>query len=113
MLELPAAAKAEGGFAQGLKLEVLPTVDANGYTISFTVIIKRDGKQLNETRGIVWDAQTVMVGGLELPGAAAKPGAKPPRLLLFLTPTIVDAAGNRIHEPTNEPPFVPAPPSKK
>lgn len=131
VIELPAAAKAEGGSAPGLKLEVLPSVDANGYTISFTVIVTRDGKQLLESRGIVWDAQTVMLGfpgamggatnrvpvlgDLPLAGRLLQPPTAtntPGRFLLFLTPTLVDPAGNRIHAPANEPPFAPAAPAQ-
>ncbi|MEQ2008048.1 MAG: M56 family metallopeptidase [Limisphaerales bacterium] len=108
VLELPAAAKAGGGVAQGLKLEVVPTVDANGYTIGCWLIVTRDGKQVLESKFIVWDAQTVMLGFSEPVAANAQSGAKPPRLLLFLTPTLVDPAGNRIHAPTDEMPFTPA-----
>jgi hypothetical protein len=112
VVELPAAAKAAGVFAKGLKLEVIPSVEADGYTIGFTVKVSRDGKQVLESRATVWDAQTLMLGGLELPGAAAKPGAKPPRLMLFLTPTIVEPSGHRVHT-DDLMPFAPAAPAKK
>ena len=86
-------------------------MDANGYTISFTVIVTRDGKQILEKQFAVWDAQTVMLGFPDAP-AAAQPGVKTPRLMLFLTPTIVHPAGHRVHTDA-EMPFIPAAPAKK
>ncbi|MEN9574249.1 MAG: hypothetical protein RL514_2104 [Verrucomicrobiota bacterium] len=107
VIELPAAAKAKGGLAQVLKLEVLPTVAADGYTLNLAAIMSRDGKAGWVSQCVVWDAQTMMVGFPNAPEAAQR-GANTRRIILFLTPTIVDAAGNRIHAPTDEPPFAPA-----
>ncbi len=72
---------------------------------------------------IVKDGQTVvMAGGSEqflanpkrntpLPKGAKIPGdLKTTSLLIFVTPTLVDAAGNRIHKPEEIPPGVPAQP---
>ncbi|KAF0172204.1 MAG: peptidase M56 BlaR1, partial [Limisphaerales bacterium] len=106
VLELPADTKAGGGFAQGLKLEVLPSVAADGYTLSLTLIVSRDGKAISVSQCVAWDGQTVMLGGLELPGAAVKSGAKSPRVVLFLTPTIVNPTGHRVHT-DEEMPFAP------
>lgn len=105
-LEFPAAAKAEGGFAQGLKLEVLPSVDADGYTLRMKIMVTREGKKVFESNCAVWDAQTVMLGFPEAP-AGGKSGAKPQQLMLFLTPTLIEPSGHRVH--TDEVmPFAPA-----
>jgi len=72
---------------------------------------------------IVWDGQTVVLaGGSEqflanpkrnapLPKGTKIPGdLKTTSLLIFVTPTLVDPAGNRIHKPEDIPPRIPAQP---
>ncbi len=111
VIELPADAKAKGGVAQGVQLELMPTVAADGYTINLSVIMSREGKAISMSQCVVWDGQTVMLGFPDAP-VAGQPGAKPPRLLLFLTPTIVGPTGQRVHTDA-EMPFIPAAPAKK
>ncbi|MBI5799487.1 MAG: polysaccharide biosynthesis/export family protein [Verrucomicrobia bacterium] len=131
VIELPAAAKAEGSAAQGLKLEVMPTVAADGYTLNLTLIVSRDGKAISVSQCVMWDAQTVMLGfpgvteettsrvpvlgDLPLVGRLFHPTTTtnaPARILLFLTPTLVHPDGNRVHT-DEELPFTPAAPAKK
>ncbi len=111
VIELPADAKAKGGVAQGVQLELMPTVAADGYTINLSVIMSRAGKAISMSQCVVRNGQTVMLGFPDAP-AAGQPGAKPPRLLLFLTPTIVGPTGQRVHTDA-EMPFIPAAPAKK
>ncbi len=125
----------------GPVLDVVPTVLADGVTVqvnvkaSVTEFLGYDpaargsasGPQplfrLRELKTIanVWDGQTLILGGgmVELPGAGtnAATAGKVVRkqLLVFVTPTIVDPAGNRVHThdempfSTNAVPFQPKP----
>jgi general secretion pathway protein D len=125
----------------GPVLDVVPTVLADGVTVqvnvkaSVTEFLGYDpaargsasGPQplfrLRELKTIanVWDGQTLILGGgmVELPSAStnAATAGKVVRkqLLVFVTPTIVDPAGNRVHThdempfSTNAVPFQPKP----
>lgn len=103
----------------GPSVDITPVVGADGYSVELAVNFtwdkpveapkppvppkRGDGPVRKEpapktkrlsasTRAIVWDGQTLVVG-LEI--AQEKNGRK--QTMLFITPTIVDPAGNRVH----------------
>jgi len=138
----------------GQTLDVVPFVSADGYTIemsivpSFTEFLGYDTDQARQfqtvvpglpiqptplprfrirqvaTTTIVWDGQTVMLGGL-IAESVKKVREKVPvlgdipllgrlfrteasdstkkNLVIFVTPTIIDPAGNRVHVDGNMP----------
>lgn len=130
----------------GPVLDVLPTISADGYTISMTLLptvtefIGYDAppreittnpinqpfelaqlplpvfrvRQLTSS-AIVWSGHTLVMGNFPDRLITRKPdggeeakdhsNAKRRQLLVFVTPTIIDPAGNRIH-PDDETPFV-------
>lgn len=121
----------------GPVLDVIPHVSADGYTVQMTIIptvteflgYDRPEAVLTEyartnvlstalplprfrvrqltTSAMVWDGQTIVLGGFvsetvtrqpdgsEIRRPDAQPAKK--QLLVFITPTIIDAAGNRVH----------------
>jgi len=99
----PAAGGAGADWAQGLKLDVLPSAEADGYTLRVKITVTRDGKKVVESDCVVWDGQTVMIGNLEPAPATDPAGKKSPHTVLFLTPTLVDPAGNRVHNDAGKP----------
>jgi beta-lactamase regulating signal transducer with metallopeptidase domain len=119
----------------GPMLDIVPTVSADGYTITMTVIPKiteflgydnpgelRTGdehllhaqlplprfrvRQMT-TSAIVWDGQTLVLGNFSDQLLTREPdgrmetkpyaGAAKKQLFVFITPTIIDPAGNRVH----------------
>lgn len=135
----------------GPTLDVIPHVSADGYTIQMSLIptlteflgyddpgqfqaivgnlaaptpLPRFRIRQVTTSSIVWDGQTIVMGGLiaekvaktrdkvpvlgDLPlvgrlfRSEAKSSSKK-NLVIFVTPTIIDPAGNRIHDPDNLP----------
>ncbi|MCP5516906.1 MAG: type II and III secretion system protein [Verrucomicrobiales bacterium] len=135
----------------GPTLDVIPHVSADGYTIQMSLIptvteflgyddpgqfqaivgnlaaptpLPRFRIRQVTTSSIVWDGQTIVMGGLiaekvakvrdkvpvlgDLPlvgrlfRSEAKSSSKK-NLVIFVTPTIIDPAGNRIHDPENLP----------
>ena len=138
----------------GQTLDVIPYVSADGYTIqmhvlpSFTEFLGYDTEAARQfrtvvpdlpvqdtplprfrvrqvaTSAIVWDGQTVVLGGL-IAESVRKTREKEPvlgdipfvgrlfrseaadstkkNLVIFVTPTIIDPAGNRVHSPDNLP----------
>jgi len=162
----------------GPTLDVIPYVDANGYTVQMTLIptltefigyddpgqfaivaqggaggtvgtsltavlpLPRLRVRQVTTSSIVWDGQTVVLGGL-ISENVTKTKDKVPvlgdlplvgrlfrsesstsskkNLVIFVTPTIIDPAGNRVHTEDNLPydpntippqiPFAPPPPA--
>jgi len=81
---------------QGVTLDVFPIVEPDGFAIQTTVIgsIKEDNHALALTASAkLWDGQTLVFGGMM---ADQIPGPKKV-LLVFVTPTIIDAAGNKVH----------------
>ena len=138
----------------GQTLDVVPFVSADGYTIqlnlvpSFTEFLGYDQEVARQfqtvvqglpvqptplprfrvrqvaTSAIVWDGQTVVLGGL-IAENVRKTREKVPvlgdipflgrlfrsesadstkkNLVIFVTPTIIDPAGNRVHSPDNLP----------
>ena len=138
----------------GQTLDVIPYVSADGYTIqmhvlpSFTEFLGYDTEAARQfrtvvpgvpvqdtplprfrvrqvaTSTIVWDGQTVVLGGL-IAESVRKTREKVPvlgdipfvgrlfrsetadstkkNLVIFVTPTIIDPAGNRVHSPDNLP----------
>ena len=138
----------------GQTLDVIPYVSADGYTIqmhvlpSFTEFLGYDTEAARQfrtvvpnlpvqdtplprfrirqvaTSAIVWDGQTVVLGGL-IAESVRKTREKVPvlgdipflgrlfrseaadstkkNLVIFVTPTIIDPAGNRVHSPDNLP----------
>lgn len=135
----------------GPTLDVIPHVSADGYTIQMNLLptlteflgyddpgqfqvlvgnlaaptpLPRFRIRQVTTSSIVWDGQTIVMGGLiaekvtkirdkvpvlgDLPlvgrlfRSEAKSSAKK-NLVIFVTPTIIDPAGNRVHDPDNLP----------
>ncbi len=135
----------------GPTLDVIPHVSADGYTIQMSLIptlteflgyddpgqfqsvvgdlaaptpLPRFRIRQVTTSSIVWDGQTIVMGGLiaekvakvrdkvpvlgDLPlvgrlfRSEAKSSSKK-NLVIFVTPTIIDPAGNRIHDPDDLP----------
>lgn len=110
-------------------LDVLPTLSADGYTISMTVLptvteFMGYDKPKAFTNGIVpplpifrvrqvtasavvWDGQTLVLGNFSDRLVSMKPDGsdvtkdhsddKGKQLLVFVTPTMMDPAGNRVH----------------
>lgn len=110
--------------ALGFTLDALPTVLADGVSISVETdfalrssgdseagpVESADRSPLRvSTKALIWDGQTMVLGSFptaptrsdDEDGAAA--GAHS-RLILFITPAIIDPAGNRVHD---------APPAKR
>jgi len=135
----------------GPTLDVLPHVSADGYTIQMNLIptmteflgyeetaYTAQGGDINTlpyplpsfrvrqvtTTAIVWDGQTIMLGGLisekvnkvkdKVPVLGDLPllgrlfrsessSTQKKNLVIFVTPTIIDPAGNRIHTEDNLP----------
>jgi type II secretory pathway component GspD/PulD (secretin) len=102
--------------------DCIPSVTPDGYTIQMTINFSFDESQ-NETgaananrkanstkhqlstSAIVWDGQTMVLGGfptVEKDKRSRKPGSKK-MLLVFVTPTIIDPAGNPVHTADNRP----------
>jgi general secretion pathway protein D len=152
----------------GPTLDVIPHVSADGYTIQLNLLptvteflgyddpgqfravvgnlaapvpLPRFRIRQVVTSSIVWDGQTVVLGGLiservakrkdKVPVLADLPvvgrlfrseanSSQKKNLVIFVTPTIIDPAGNRVHDENNLPydpnklppqaPFVPAAP---
>lgn len=135
----------------GPTLDVIPHVSADGYTIQMNLLptlteflgyddpgqfqvlvgnlaaptpLPRFRIRQVTTTSIVWDGQTIVMGGLiaekvtkvrdkvpvlgDLPvvgrlfRSEAKSSSKK-NLVIFVTPTIIDPAGNRVHDPANLP----------
>lgn len=135
----------------GPTLDVIPYVSADGYTVQMNLIptmteflgyddpgqfqvlvgslaaptpLPRFRIRQVTTSSIVWDGQTIVMGGLisekvtkvrdkvpvmgDLPiigrlfRSEAKSSSKK-NLVIFVTPTIIDPAGNRVHDPNNLP----------
>ena len=135
----------------GPTLDVIPHVSADGYTIQMSLIptvteflgyddpgqfqaivgnlaaptpLPRFRIRQVTTSSIVWDGQTIVMGGLiaekvakvrdkvpvlgDLPlvgrlfRSEAKSSSKK-NLVIFVTPTIIDPAGNRVHDPDHLP----------
>ena len=100
-------------------LDIVPTVLADGFTVQLTVAASvtefldyeptvtsdkaavptpRFRHQQIKTQALVWDGQTVLLGGMsQATGTNAKPSAVRKLLLVFITPTIIGPAGNRVH----------------
>jgi type II secretory pathway component GspD/PulD (secretin) len=138
----------------GQVLDVIPWVSADGYTIQMNIVptfteflgydqdaarqfrtvvpnlpvqdtpLPRFRTRQVATTAIVWDGQTVVLGGL-ISETVRKSREKVPvlgdipfvgrlfrseaadstkkNLVIFVTPTIIDPAGNRVHSPDNLP----------
>ncbi len=138
----------------GVVLDVIPFVSADGYTVQLNVVptlteflgydtdvarqfqtvvpnqpvqptpLPRFRTRQVATTAIVWDGQTIVLGGL-IAENVTKNRQKVPmlgdipllgrlfrsestqsikkNLVIFLTPTIIDPAGNRVHTPDNLP----------
>src|SRR4030095_11205680 len=103
-------------------VDCIPSVAADGYSIQMTINFSLDEEQ-NETgaanssrkanptkhqlstSAIVWDGQTMVLGGFptaEKDKRSSKSRSKK-MLLLFVTPTIIDPAGNPVHTADNLP----------
>jgi type II secretory pathway component GspD/PulD (secretin) len=103
-------------------VDCIPAVAADGYSIQMTINFSLDEEQ-NETAApnssrkadptkhqlstspIVWDGQTVVLGGFPTAEKDKHSSKSRPKkmLLLFVTPTIIDPAGNRVHTTDNRP----------
>jgi type II secretory pathway component GspD/PulD (secretin) len=90
------------------QFDLLPTVGADGFSIRMDLTYSsfkpgrnsadesEPGKDLKvQTTAIVWDGQTLVLGGGTIPGSI--PGEEK-EVLILITPTIVDPAGNRVHD---------------
>ena len=101
-------------------LDVLPTVSADGFSIQMTlkgIITEFLGYKTGDhftfkptaspkpqlrvrtltSDANVWDGQTIVLGGMMDQVDEAKKASERKNLLVFVTATIVDAAGNRVH----------------
>jgi len=87
----------------GVALDILATVASDGFTVQATVIPSvRTGTQIWTVVNTcnVWDGQTLVIGGL-----TTNQSSKVRKMrLVFVTPTIIDRAGNRMHT-DNDMPF--------
>ena len=151
---IPAVTVLVSPVAFGQVLDVIPYVSADGYTIQMNIVptfteflgydldasrqfrtvvpnlpiqdtpLPRFRQRQVATTAVVWDGQTVVLGGLiaenvrksrekvpvlgDIPfvgrlfrSEAADSTKK--NLVIFVTPTIIDPAGNRVHSPDNLP----------
>jgi type II secretory pathway component GspD/PulD (secretin) len=111
--------------ADGLTATLLPVVRADGYMIDLTIDINLsrapdglapDPSALHpsptqfqiSTRANIWDGQTMLVTRPAINhGRHASDGNSKPSdrksILVFITPTIVDPAGNPVHSPASTP----------
>ena len=151
---IPAVTTLVAAVPFGQVLDVIPYVSADGYTIqmnilpTFTEFLGYDTEAARQfrtvvpnlpvqdtplprfrvrqvaTSAVVWDGQTVVLGGL-IAESVRKTREKVPvlgdipfvgrlfrseaadstkkNLVIFVTPTILDPAGNRVHSPDNLP----------
>jgi general secretion pathway protein D len=151
---IPAVTPVPAPIPFGQVLDVIPYVSADGYTVqlnivpTFTEFLGYDTDQSRQfrtvvpgvpvqdtplprfrirqvtTSAVVWDGQTVVLGGL-IAESVKKTREKVPvlgdipmlgrlfrsessdstkkNLVIFVTPTIIDPSGNRIHTPDNLP----------
>jgi len=151
---IPAVTPVPAPIPFGQVLDVIPYVSADGYTIQLNVVptfteflgydtdlsrqfrtvvpnlpvqdtpLPRFRVRQVTTTAVVWDGQTVVLGGL-IAENVSKTREKVPvlgdipllgrlfrsesadstkkNLVIFVTPTIIDPAGNRIHTPDNLP----------
>ena len=103
------------GVPLGPSADLTPTVSADGYGISLVAIASLaeqvpdkkspdpDAKTVVQTRisgnSVLWDGQTMvlsqLIGASDTAGAARENNSN--SLLVFLTPTLIDPAGNPIH----------------
>ena len=95
-----------------LTLDVLPTVEADGYSIRMTLLASLDGAGAPgslsagnrlSTSVAVWDGQTVVLGGWPRTGPAGASEGERKHVLLLITPTVIDPAGNRVHTADDRP----------
>lgn len=109
----------------GTKLDLAPQVGADGYTIRLGVVFERTdflgysdpveaGKPAGTplprfklfsmaTTANVWDGQTLVLGGTPPEPDLQAPDAERRQLMIFITPTIIDPAGNRVHSAEQAP----------
>src|SRR5688572_1556542 len=151
---IPAQTPITTALSTGQVMDVIPFVSADGYTIqlnlvpTFTEFLGYDQETARQfrtvvqglpvqdtplprfrvrqvaTTAVVWDGQTVVLGGL-IAESVRKVREKVPvlgdipfvgrlfrsessdstkvNLVIFVTPTIIDPAGNRVHSPDNLP----------
>jgi type II secretory pathway component GspD/PulD (secretin) len=151
---IPAQTPTTVALSTGQVMDVIPFVSADGYTIqlnlvpTFTEFLGYDQETARQfrtvvqglpvqdtplprfrvrqvaTTAVVWDGQTVVLGGL-IAESVKKVREKVPvlgdihfvgrlfrsessdsikaNLVIFVTPTIIDPAGNRVHSPDNLP----------
>jgi general secretion pathway protein D len=151
---IPAVVPIPAPIPFGMTLDVIPYVSADGYTVqlhvvpTYTEFLGYDTDLARQfrtvvpglpvqdtplpkfrvrqvaTSAIVWDGQTVVLGGL-IAENVTKTREKVPvlgdipllgrlfrsetadstkkNLVIFVTPTIIDPAGNRVHDPNNLP----------
>ena len=129
-------------FEEGPVLDVIPTVNADGYTISLVLIATlreylgydKPAQIASQSNGVsslqtavatnanlpvphyrtrqvianvnVWDGQTVLLGGpMEDSDASQSQSTNSQRedLMVFITATIIDPAGNRVHKEEDMP----------
>ncbi len=91
--------------ADNLIVDLIPTLLADSYTLNLR-IIGSNGLETNNAVANIWDAQTVV---LAFP---KKDEAR--RLILFVSATVIDPAGNRVHsdkELAFNPSTIPPPPA--
>jgi type II secretory pathway component GspD/PulD (secretin)/beta-lactamase regulating signal transducer with metallopeptidase domain len=93
----------------GANLDVFPTISADGFSIQLEIIPTQTafwdsehlGKLLPQPHTAnVWDGQTLVVRKIP----RANTAGQKQELLIFITPTIVDPAGNRLHTAEQMPP---------
>lgn len=101
-----------------LELNIIPYVRPDNLSISLTVvanIMRREGDSISGATTPppftspwmasieVPDGDTVVLMG-DTPAGASDPGTRVGRLLVFVTPTIIDPAGNPVNSPIGVPP---------
>jgi len=78
-----------------LSIDLVPRVLADGYTINLTAIPRIGHSAPKTTTVNLWDNQTFVIGDLPNPSADSKNADR--QLLVLVTATIIDPAGNRVH----------------
>jgi len=108
--------------AAGTSVEVdcLPVAGSDGYSLDLTLTVdygddsseemdpagktatRASARQASTRRAVVWTGQTMVLGGLiseSVPESADETLRRLRNLIVFITPTILDAAGNRVPLP--------------
>lgn len=83
----------------GPMLDLVPYILADGYTVNLTAIsfIDKTGKPPLFATVNAWDGQTVVLAGLKESNHAIASGTPDKEVIVFITSTLINAAGGRVH----------------